>query len=81
MGVSEISDAVVVVVSEETGIISIALEGKMNRRITPDALSAHLKKYLNKEDFKKRDIFSIWKNRKDASGASEEEKKEEAGNK
>ena len=33
LGVSEISDAIVVVVSEETGIISVTVDGKIKRRI------------------------------------------------
>ena len=74
LGVSEISDAVVVVVSEETGIISIALEGKMNRRITPDALTTLLRKYLNNEEVKKGNLFAFWRKKK--TNADSEEKEE-----
>jgi diadenylate cyclase len=38
LGTSEISDAITVVVSEETGAISIAHAGRMLRRIDPDRL-------------------------------------------
>ena len=63
-GVSEISDAIVVVVSEETGIISVTVDGKIKRRITPDALSALLKSYLVSETEEKKDILkTIFKDR------------------
>ena len=42
LGMSENSDAVVVVVSEETGIISIAVEGHLTREYTPEKLRAEL---------------------------------------
>lgn len=66
LGVSEISDAIVVVVSEETGIISIANGGRLNRRLTPDALSSYLtQRLVASEEKKKKDIFSgLWKGRK-----------------
>ena len=38
LGVSEVSDAVAVVVSEETGSISIAHSGRMIRRLDPERL-------------------------------------------
>ncbi len=42
LGISEISDAVVVVVSEETGGISIAREGAIERSISRDGFEARL---------------------------------------
>jgi diadenylate cyclase len=38
IGISEVSDAVAIVVSEETGSISVALGGKITRNIQPNAL-------------------------------------------
>jgi diadenylate cyclase len=38
LGTSEVSDAIIVVVSEETGAISIAHAGRMLRRLDPDRL-------------------------------------------
>lgn len=46
LGVSEESDAVVVVVSEETGQISVAVNGVLARRITRDTLRDVLEGYL-----------------------------------
>ena len=62
IGVSEISDSVVILVSEETGIISVALEGNLQRRLTPDALEALLIKELGTDEKKKKEQFSnFWK--------------------
>ena len=46
LGVSEESDAVVVVVSEETGQISVAVKGVLARRFTRDTLRDVLEGYL-----------------------------------
>lgn len=46
IGVSENSDAVVVIVSEETGIISTAVEGNLQRNYTPATLTEFLRSEL-----------------------------------
>ncbi len=47
IGLSEISDAIVVVVSEETGGIAIAQGGNLRRNIEPRMLQQILQRYLN----------------------------------
>lgn len=63
IGVSEISDAVVILVSEETGIISVAQDGNLKRRLSPDALSAYLLKEFGTEEKKKDPLSTLWKGR------------------
>ncbi len=46
IGVSEISDALVIVVSEETGVISVAYDYKLYREYTPDSLKSLLHKKI-----------------------------------
>ena len=50
IGMSEISDAVIVVVSEETGHIAIACDGQLRRDIDPTRLQQTLQRYLVKEE-------------------------------
>lgn len=47
IGMSEISDAIIVVVSEETGGISIAHSGELRRNIDPLRLQQTLQRYLS----------------------------------
>ncbi|MBQ7760662.1 MAG: diadenylate cyclase CdaA [Clostridia bacterium] len=60
IGISEISDCISVVVSEETGIVSIAHEGKLNRNFTKASMRKKLQEYLipktqdSKKKFKSR---------------------------
>ena len=48
IGVTESTDAIAVVVSEETGAISLAVEGKIIRDISPEQLRKDLRKRLAK---------------------------------
>ena len=46
VGMSEVSDAVVVVVSEETGAISVAVDGMLKRHLAPQTLERLLRNEL-----------------------------------
>jgi diadenylate cyclase len=50
LGLSELTDAVVVVVSEETGTISLALQGELHGNISVEALKERLLSLLQPED-------------------------------
>lgn len=50
IGLSEQSDAVIVIVSEETGSISLAVEGTLKRHLTAATLNAQLHKELMTEE-------------------------------
>ena len=61
IGVSEVSDCISLIVSEETGDVSIAKAGKLYRRITKDRMTNILKNNLkvtsNEKSFLKGGIF------------------------
>lgn len=50
VGMSEVSDAVVVIVSEETGTISVAIGGTLKRHLAPQTLEKLLRKELALEE-------------------------------
>ncbi|MDP4092946.1 MAG: diadenylate cyclase CdaA [Bacillota bacterium] len=60
LGITEVSDAIVVVVSEETGSISFALNGGLTRNLTPDILRKALNKNLLEKNVSTKKL-SIWK--------------------
>ena len=53
VGTSEASDAVVVIVSEETGTISVAVGGMLKRHLAPQTLERLLRKELIKDEAEK----------------------------
>lgn len=66
VGVSEVTDSLTVIVSEETGKVSVAYEGQLERGFTPDELKARLQKILNRQDEEKPKGRRIWKGRSKA---------------
>lgn len=61
IGVSEQSDAVVVIVSEESGSISVAIDGMIKRHLSPETLQKLLENELmaNTEETKKNGILGF----------------------
>lgn len=60
VGISEASDSLTVIVSEETGGISVAYEGELERNLSPDGLKAKMKEIMNmnsEEDTKRRRVL------------------------
>lgn len=63
VGMSEASDAVVIIVSEETGSISVAIGGQLKRHLSPETLKAVLNKEMltGEERQSKLSKFKFWR--------------------
>lgn len=59
LGISEASDALVIIVSEETGKISIAANGALTRNLTKQSLTAALRKAFSVDE-KKNKFWRSW---------------------
>ena len=69
IGMSEQSDAVVLIVSEETGSISVAVDGMLKRHLSPETVETLLRRELIPTDTDKphrKSLFDIFKVNKDA---------------
>ena len=64
IGLSEVSDAIIIIVSEETGIISLAINGKITRNYDKEKLKMVLSKIIEKRSDQKvktaRERVSSW---------------------
>jgi diadenylate cyclase len=61
VGISEVTDSMTVIVSEETGKISVAYGGRLYRGVTAEELRTHLTSIQDKVVEEKKRI--IWKGR------------------
>lgn len=73
LGISEVSDAMIIVVSEETGRISIALGGSLTRNVTREPLKHALERFLDSEA--ERNFVKFFVNLKKGGSISGKEKK------
>lgn len=71
VGVSEATDSLTVIVSEETGKVSVAYEGQIERGFDSDGLKARLQQILNKQDEERARGKHIWKGRSKAKNEKE----------
>ena len=62
VGMSEVSDAVVVIVSEETGTISVAISGMLKRHLASQTLEKLLRNELCPEQTEKKEnaVIQLW---------------------
>ena len=78
VGMSEVSDAVIVVVSEETGAISVAVDGVLKRHLAPQTLEKLLRNELCPETPQKQEESLVLKLRqklqKKEKGGKDDEK-------
>ena len=79
---SENSDAVVLIVSEETGKISLAVEGKIYRGYNKDTLTKALEEYLDAGDKNTgiRSRFEYIKNTRSLKNTVDKKNKNKANN-
>ena len=62
MGISDVTDSMTIIVSEETGKISVAYEGNLTRSLDGEAVKEKLRLIQNKpEEENKKHI--LWKGR------------------
>ena len=61
VGISEVTDSLTIVVSEETGAVSVASQGELKRNLTQEELKSHLAAAQDKT--KDTGRFRLWKGR------------------
>lgn len=67
VGISEVTDSLTVIVSEETGKVSAAYEGRLNRNLDAEGLRNYMQEILNKNVEEKTKSKRKWKGRSRAA--------------
>lgn len=75
VGISEVTDAVVVIVSEETGTISVAEDGMLKRHLAPQTLERLLTRALHPEEDQVTPENAVQRLKQKLQSKSKEEKK------
>jgi diadenylate cyclase len=65
VGISEVTDSMTVIVSEETGRVSVAYEGKLTRNVDMDELKEMLRSIQGKT-YEEKKSFRLFKRKADA---------------
>lgn len=63
IGISEVSDSMTIIVSEETGHVSVAYEGQLYRNLNANGLREKLQMIQNKEFSEPKKYHRLWKGR------------------
>ena len=74
VGMSEASDAVVLIVSEETGTMSVAIGGMLKRHLAPETLERMLRKELIREQTNQENVFRRLLRKKKKTGGNDNAK-------
>lgn len=74
VGMSEASDAVVLIVSEETGTLSVAIGGMLKRHLAPETLERMLRKELIREQTNQENVFRRLLRKKKKTGGNDNAK-------
>ena len=61
LGISEVSDSLTIIISEETGVVSVAYEGQLQRNVTPEQLTAQLSSLSMRNGDKTKQWWKGWK--------------------
>ena len=75
VGISEVSDAVVVIVSEETGTISVAVGGMLKRHLAPQMLDRLLRNELMPDNDRQQENLALRLRQRLRKGGKEESRR------
>lgn len=63
VGISEVSDSFTIIVSEETGVVSVACNGRLTRDMNPEMLKNHLQNAVGRISKTRKGVFRSRKER------------------